>query len=74
LIPRTDHADPIEANETIPMSLAADFSPSPIAAMHFEHSNHGKGFAMNAAQLFEQARVSFRSVVKLLPHWAQDLV
>jgi hypothetical protein len=22
--------------------------------MHFEHSSHGKGFAMDAAQLFEQ--------------------
>jgi hypothetical protein len=42
--------------------------------MHFEHSSHGSGFAMYAAQLFEQARVSFRSVVKLFPHWSQDLV
>jgi hypothetical protein len=42
--------------------------------MHFEHSTHGLGLHIEAAQLFEQARVSFRSVVKLLPHWPQNLV
>jgi hypothetical protein len=29
---------------------------------------------MDAAQLFEQARVLFSFVVNDLPHWSQDLV
>jgi hypothetical protein len=68
LIPRTVHADATCCGVRNPSSFAVDLSPNPITAMHFEHSTHGLGWHIEAAQLFEHARVFFSFVVNDLPH------